>query len=101
MGLRNASQTRHRAAPFTAANPGGRSPARLFLFRRVGARAYALTGDPTGANLPRPAGCGLWVLVRRCDILPGEVRADFDPDAVLRAVGLDGYALIASPHPVD
>ena len=74
---------------------------RLFLFRRTGGGPYALTADPAGRNLPPGLRAACWTFLRRLDVVPGEVRVDLDPDAVLLPVSQDGYALIASPHHVD
>lgn len=101
MGSHNILPIRPAPAFLAAAPRGQLPPVRLFLFRRIGGGPYALTADPGGRNLPPGLRAGDWTFLRRLDVVPGEVRVDLDPDAVLLAVSQDGYALIASPHHVD
>lgn len=101
MGSHNILPIRPASASLAAALRSQPPPTRLFLFRRAGGGPYALTADPAGRNLPPGPRPGRWAFLRRVDILPGEVRVDLDPDGVLLAVSLDGYALIASPHHAD
>jgi len=72
----------------------------LHLFKLEGRRQFALSCDPTGDNIPAYRD-GAWRYVRRVQLLPHEVRQDFDPAAVAAAIASDGYALVGCPFSDD